>query len=510
MWIFETLIYQENDNALQDKEQGSANTPKPAKEVPNPKEHEAPSVAIGGPTIPAEPILNTITTIQELKEDLNKVTLTTEEETIPSEYTSNHSLLDVHTNSGYTFRFVPLTNFSPQTTPDTIAIWDKKIATMITRQHSKYAYEWNLNKTTYPQMKQWLIGYMNNHQEWLEEYGISDYTTLSPRQAIILVSDIVKQCLEYDENQAKNHSTNGTSENDQKTIPELLQGGKGICRNYAEALCHVFNALKIMQNPSSSKLNNMYCRYATDADGDPNHSDATKTASQKNIIEHHGFNIFYLVGQKNIDEVIIDPTQNDTEGKLDHTKERYTFELETLAQNGIISEYQLVSYIKDTTMKHAETKSLWDTHLEAWEYNEAINFYTYTHTLEEIQSLLETHEKRKIDNEPWYKKWYHMIENTLKGFDIHKMLQAKIEDIAKNHKHHPNYTYIATKHYATIGDWAGVRHITSRLSSKSFGYEECISMRILANNSLGIHQDEKINKWISRAKKSTRITPKNT
>ena len=165
----------------------------------------------------------------------------------------------------------------------------------------------------------------------VEKLGIKRLDALTPKQALELATWIVIDLTKY--NREDVDRPTGTTEADQKTVIELLKEGRvnkkdrerwekwqgnGVCRNFADALKAVFEALKASQT-KFSQLNNTYVLREGGTGYDPRR--------ERQGIEH-AWNTFVTVSKSGVDATVTDVTwaKRDFETKeikkADHTLTR--------------------------------------------------------------------------------------------------------------------------------------------------------------------------------------------
>ncbi|MBS7346357.1 MAG: hypothetical protein KIG14_01450, partial [Candidatus Sacchiramonaceae bacterium] len=137
--------------------------------------------------------------------------------------------------------------------------------------------------------------------------GNNDLRYLSPKQAVMIATEMVIDNTKYAYNDIRG---NDTTKNDTKSVIELLDDfrdnhnnpnwdGNGVCRNFAKMTNLIFQSIKDMQDPKYSRLNTTFC-YDQEGLGekfDPGSEGA------------HAWNIFTTVldGDKS-ESVVIDTT----------------------------------------------------------------------------------------------------------------------------------------------------------------------------------------------------------
>ena len=152
----------------------------------------------------------------------------------------------------------------------------------------------------------------------LEQLGIEEMDTLTPKQATGLANRIVLDLTKYKHSDAGKMEKN---KSDKKTAVELLQEGldnidnrnewegNGVCRNFASMVKAVFEALKANQT-KFSKLKNSYCTFST---GQEYRSKRQKEDVVSLRESGHAWNTFLTVTSKGADATISDVTW----GKVD-------------------------------------------------------------------------------------------------------------------------------------------------------------------------------------------------
>ena len=221
-------------------------------------------------------------------------------------------------------------------------------------------------------LEKWL-NKKNNH-DILSKLKIENINNLTPYQAIRLAIEIVQKELTYSYIQASpsaglqpsffgDYSLKKTSIKnlpayikknpklaykirntiDKRSIAELLEKGKGICRNYTRAVENIFNLLKRSQDLKTSQLKNTYVFYAG------THFDEKNILNS--IAEHHAWvDVVSILSTGDIVISNIDMVNEDAGEvyvKNSTTKGYYLFFLNNLKKEGIISKEQFERAVKN-------------------------------------------------------------------------------------------------------------------------------------------------------------------
>lgn len=178
-------------------------------------------------------------------------------------------------------------------------------------------------------------------EEIIQELGIKNLDSLTPRQAVDLTTRLVVELTKYKWSDTREERGNDLtipekSEADQSTALNLLKDGlinkdntewegNGVCRNFASITKAVFEALKSNQT-KFSRLQDTYCLYDNGMD------EFAPKREKKSFIEvsrtGHAWNTFVTVSENEANATIIDTTwakRNLDTGKvegLDYTLTR--------------------------------------------------------------------------------------------------------------------------------------------------------------------------------------------
>lgn len=131
---------------------------------------------------------------------------------------------------------------------------------------------------------------------------------------------------------------------DNAPIDQLLERDQqGVCRNYAQVVKAVFDIFKSLQEPSTNKLMNTYCKrmYSFDNEFD------RKNAAEREIVDNHVWNTFYTVlSTGELEEVVMDVTHTDDGGKESYSENRMLFDLIHLVDTGRITKEQQIAQLE--------------------------------------------------------------------------------------------------------------------------------------------------------------------
>lgn len=297
----------------------------------------------------------------------------------------------------YRFSFIALEDYNPPTTPHKIEIKDPKMRDFIEWKNMWKDWAFNIYRTDPEEMKEWLINYLAKNPDILEKYWIQDYMKLTPKQAINLTWEILSRNLEYDDFQTTfwGYFINWFFGNDNDSVPELLEGWKWVCRNYASATKVVFDSLKELQSPENNKLRNTYSRISIDIDSSELFLRSyllglsSKSNSRDKIVDLHTWNTFYtVIPSWDIQSVIVDIQWADIyeENKnlyLDYTKESFLFSIERLVYEWFISEEKKIKILEDWCYNNESyydlsyktaTKEIWNYYYEKWDKVKAFSW----------------------------------------------------------------------------------------------------------------------------------------
>jgi hypothetical protein len=164
------------------------------------------------------------------------------------------------------------------------------------------------------------------YQGIAESLGIKDVTHLTPREAILLANQIVVDNTSYDHRATKTTTvpdpTNKTqslevyfrNRADDMTAYDILKNADqrdekgnirplGVCRNFAQTEEQVFRAIKMLQDPKATLLNDVECATVTDV------AERYGATMLGNIDGGHQWNMYSTKDKDgNYHTVIVDPT----------------------------------------------------------------------------------------------------------------------------------------------------------------------------------------------------------
>nr|HPO05611.1 hypothetical protein [Candidatus Gracilibacteria bacterium] len=195
----------------------------------------------------------------------------------------------------------------------------------------------------------------------LEKLDIKDYKKLNPQQAILLASYIPINSIKY----SKKQQETSYSFNDEASIVSLLnwqndESGNGVCRNYASVAVGILEALKLLQNPVDSQINNLYALYL---------QDKFENRLSPGNIKNHAWNSFFQLNkisnsQYEMEFCVTDPTwadiesqyldtarQGRTETKLDFSQERMFTFIDRLETNKLLTGPQYLEQLWENYLK---------------------------------------------------------------------------------------------------------------------------------------------------------------
>jgi hypothetical protein len=271
-------------------------------------------------------------------------------------------IIEVQTQGDHQFRFSRLEDYNPPTNPQKIQITDPRVKAMVTEVRT-YGGADNIDETNPKQFEKWVEIYLLKTPDLSEKYGVGDYRRLTPKQAIQIASEITTRHIDYDYEQITflGVFTHGIFDNDNDSVSELLKEGAGVCRNYAHAVKVIFDSLKALQIPDSSKLVNTYANLSTDIDSnDPwdisikpigKILDSSQGAGRREIVEQHMWNTFYTVSPSGeVQGLVVDATWADKKGKEmknpDYTDSRFLFNLERMVIEGLLTQEQKITQLE--------------------------------------------------------------------------------------------------------------------------------------------------------------------
>lgn len=277
------------------------------------------------------------TLFAQIKIDENLVQLAaTSTENIAYEPREN-TVFDIKTANGTVIRMQNLEDYDPSTTPNLLP--KSKALQKALKDSNRYddisniVKNRNLENTDPKETLEWLQNHVNNNPDVLNEFGITNISNISPKQAIALLSQIVKNQLSYDRGQLHILNAYRWHDNDTDSIPELLDEGEGICRNYAMAIHALFEALKSMQAPETNQLQNTYSAPVR------NTNNSKTDRLQYGVTSAHAWNNFYTIeSDGSINTTSIDATLEDgTDGLTVKAEEQILMEVSDLESAGLIN-----------------------------------------------------------------------------------------------------------------------------------------------------------------------------
>ncbi|MEI7749497.1 MAG: hypothetical protein WCJ25_00650 [Candidatus Moraniibacteriota bacterium] len=160
----------------------------------------------------------------------------------------------------------------------------------------------------------------NEGAETVKRLEIDHLESLTPKQAVALATEVVIDLTKYKksdtrkEREARGESTDTKTRADQCTVLQLLHEGQvrrnderwegnGVCRNFADSVKAVFEALKKNQT-RFNRLRDTYCLFESDEN-----SFAPSRGKKKGDRIGHAWNTFVTVSQEGAaDAVIVDAT----------------------------------------------------------------------------------------------------------------------------------------------------------------------------------------------------------
>lgn len=195
--------------------------------------------------------------------------------------------------------------------------------------------------------------YFPAHPEMLQQLGIRDIYHLTPRQAVLLAASIPIERIEYSLPQTYGNLLEQIRSrelllNDSTAIEQLFRwgpngDGNGVCRNYSEIARGILDALKRLQDPSTSQLNTTYAILHRS----PGFGEKGKIVP--GWVDFHVWNSYLTVTRDGILAVVLDSTWADESSlnqdparlgardvKLDYTAERFLALVDTLNERGMI------------------------------------------------------------------------------------------------------------------------------------------------------------------------------
>ena len=166
---------------------------------------------------------------------------------------------------------------------------------------------------------------------------INDLKELSPRQAMLLSTNIVIKLKNYDGSEVSDRHRKADRMSTLEIMKHLSKEGDsplGVCRNYADMTKIIFMALKKVQDPKTTRLANTYCREIVGE----HPWDAVNPFKSKST-ENHKYNQFITFTHNGTAITNVDPTW----GQLDGNLSQYA----SLSMNIIEREPLVSDFIKD-------------------------------------------------------------------------------------------------------------------------------------------------------------------
>ena len=351
--------------------------------------------------------------------------------------TTNPEELEFATNIG-TFRFSEIHDYNPETTPNKIQV------PPLTQQflESQYGDRRNIEATNISKLSSWVSQFCEQNPQLLAELEIDDIQNLSPKQAILLTSKIVQERLIYSDLQIAvtegkqsfiNFITRGyldsiefkldestlsklpiIQQNEIRANPEaayqkytvgidnapidqlLERDQQGICRNYAQVVKAIFEVFKNLQDPKNTQLTNTYCKQFGANDKNYN----IENAAEREIVNNHRWNTFYTVlPNGELEEVVMDVTHTDDEGKESYSENRMLFDLIYLVDEGKMTKEQQIAQLeyyaqytnKNNSIEYkAICEYLGDYYLEQGNKELGIKWYMKNPSMKSLQKVQST------------------------------------------------------------------------------------------------------------------------
>lgn len=176
-----------------------------------------------------------------------------------------------------------------------------------------------------------------NLMDLSEIKDINDLKELSPRQAMLLSTNIVMKLKNYDGSEVSDRHRKADRMSTLEIMKHLSKEGDsplGVCRNYADMTKIIFMALKKVQNPETTRLANTYCREIVgESPWDTVNSFKSKST------ENHKYNQFITFTHNGTAITNVDPTW----GQLDGDLSKYA----SLSMNIVEREPLISDFIKD-------------------------------------------------------------------------------------------------------------------------------------------------------------------
>lgn len=176
-----------------------------------------------------------------------------------------------------------------------------------------------------------------NLMDLSEIKDINDLKELSPRQAMLLSTNIVMKLKNYDNSEVSDSHRKADRMSTLEIMKHLSKEGDsplGVCRNYADMTKIIFTALKKVQNPETTRLANTYCREIVGESP----WDAVNPFKSKSAVGHK-YNQFITFTHNGTAITNVDPTW----GQLDGNLSKYAL----LSMNIVEREPLVSDFIKD-------------------------------------------------------------------------------------------------------------------------------------------------------------------
>ncbi|MFZ2275644.1 MAG: hypothetical protein WAV68_01605 [Candidatus Nanogingivalis sp.] len=173
--------------------------------------------------------------------------------------------------------------------------------------------------------------------ELSEVNDIHELKELSPRQAMLLSANVVMKLKNYDYSEMSDRHGMADKMSTLEIMKSLLKDKYtpvGVCRNYSDMTMIVFNSLKKLQNPETTRLANTYCREVLGE----NPWDAINPTKPKTTTGHK-YNQFITFTNDGVAITNIDPTWSNLNSNLS----AYS----SLATNVVEREPLISGFIKD-------------------------------------------------------------------------------------------------------------------------------------------------------------------
>lgn len=342
-------------------------------------------------------------------------------------------------------KFSEIEDYEPETTTEKIDLWRSQREyfewpdLVIDLGLDKDENESNIDATDINEFTDLLVNLLEENPNVLKELEIQDIYNLSPKEAILLSSKIVKDKLEFsltkssiDKNvnndwllrqfiwlintdwisdyklnesvlsklpqemqdeireNPKEAYKKYSSEIDQVSMNELFESNSEVSsKNYSQAVKLVFDILKEMQDPDTTQLKNTYCKQHTIDLWEFDDSEIVSSS----------WNTFYTISphyRSNVDVVIIDAAHADSwlelDWKISYSEDKFLFNLINLEKQGLISKeekiYQLEYWAKynenrQTPLYKSVCSYIANYYKEIWETYKYLKWMWYTDTEKE-------------------------------------------------------------------------------------------------------------------------------